>query len=740
MDLVTSLDRLAREGGFTRNDAARHWADRDPRRAREHGILKVSDGGVESIERRRLSETMKMAKGPIPPGLVEAFLELWAPQRPTPEVRTVTDRLLRLRDQLAQAGPAATAAPTRQRKHRPSTQATTSLAHEEELLRTRQELVKAQENATRFRNLAGVLYVALVGLQSAHRQAVHDPQTLEREAVVVRVGQPDNPLTRADGPEEADNPSARPYLHRLLSGWRKTVHALTGGPDGPRQSLTEARRRELITRITRPSAGCHRIAVVGVGTGVAASVITAFLGSALARLRYRAAAGRPDRVIAVDANADDGDTLTARITGEPKTTIRHVLRDAFDITGHEDVRAYTFQTPGQLEILASDVGPTMSESFGVQEYPAVLALLERSYDILLADCGTGLTNPAIGGILDLADSLVLVSTDSVDGAQALADTLDALQSRGHHSLVARAVTVIRSSEPASRDPGGLPEHLAQRCRTVVRIPFDAHLDGDPDIEAAQLEPETRLALLELAAAVADDFTDLGPRGLPAEPPTQPIAIIPAPVAHRVPVPSDPRTGPVMIVPTGPVMVVPTGPPTQPIRITAGPAPYLGTPIPWTEKLRIIDVLFAAYKLTPDARNAARNLAFRSAGFPHPDIEREFRALVNRAVGEPRRTISRLIFHHPQFPTSSQAAAGLDAAWSQGALTEQEYLTKKYWVWEFGRHTPPLVPRADAIYVLDARLAQGALSPDEYCEIVAAVRQRTDLYPADYPHEPIGSWP
>ncbi|MEU7529303.1 MinD/ParA family protein [Saccharothrix sp. NPDC042600] len=734
MDLVSSLDRLAREGGFTRNDTARHWADQDPQRAREHGILKVSDGGVESIERRRLSETMKMTKGPIPVGLVEAFVELWAPQRPTSEVRTVTDRLLRLRDQLAQAGPAATAAPTRQRKHRPSAQATTSSA-QEELLRTRQELVKAQENETRFRDLAGVLYVALVGLQSAHRQTVHDPQTLERDSVVVRAGQPpDNPLTRADGPEEADNPSARPYLHRLLSGWRKTVHALTGGPDSPQQSLPEARRRELITRITRPSAGCHRIAVVGVETGVAASVITACLGSALARLRYRAAAGRPERVIAVDANADDGDTLAAKTTGEPKTTIRHFLRDAFDITGYEDVRAYTFQTPGQLEILASDLGPTMSESFGVWEYPAALALLEHSYDMLLADCGTGLKNPAIKGILDLADSLVLVSTDSVDGAQALADTLDGLQSRGHHSLVARAVTVIRSSEPASRDPepGGLPDHLAQRCRTVVRIPFDAHLDGDPDIEAARIGPETRLALLELAAAVADDFTDLEPREPPAEPPTQPIPIIPAAAPRQVPVPSDPRTGPVMIVPTGP--------PTQPIRITAGPALYPGTTIPWAEKLRIIDVLFAAYKLTPDARNAARHLAFRSAGFPHPDIEREFRALVNRAVGEPRRTISRLIFHHPQFPTSSQAAAGLDAAWEQGALTEQEYLTKKYWVWEFGRHTPPQVPRADAIYVLDARLAQGTLSPDEYCEIVAAVRQRTDLYPADYPHEPIGSWP
>jgi MinD-like ATPase involved in chromosome partitioning or flagellar assembly len=40
---------------------------------------------------------------------------------------------------------------------------------------------------------------------------------------------------------------------------------------------------------------------------------------------------------------------------------------------------------------------------------------------------------------------------------------------------------------------------------VVRIPFDSHLEEGAEIELDKLAPATRLALLELAATVADDF-------------------------------------------------------------------------------------------------------------------------------------------------------------------------------------------------------------------------------------------
>ncbi|MCC5698656.1 hypothetical protein LH612_36535, partial [Klebsiella pneumoniae] len=51
----------------------------------------------------------------------------------------------------------------------------------------------------------------------------------------------------------------------------------------------------------------------------------------------------------------------------------------------------------------------------------------------------------------------------------------------------------------------LTAHFASRCRAVAKIPFDPHLEEGAEVELDQLASRTRLALLELAAIVADDF-------------------------------------------------------------------------------------------------------------------------------------------------------------------------------------------------------------------------------------------
>jgi MinD-like ATPase involved in chromosome partitioning or flagellar assembly len=114
---------------------------------------------------------------------------------------------------------------------------------------------------------------------------------------------------------------------------------------------------------------------------------------------------------------------------------------------------------------------------------------------------------AMKGVLDQADSLVLVSSGSVDGAQTSAATLDWLDAHGYRDLVTRSIAVINSVRPGSGkvDLDRLAAHFASRCRSVVMIPFDPHLEEGAEIELDKLEPATRLALLELAATVADDF-------------------------------------------------------------------------------------------------------------------------------------------------------------------------------------------------------------------------------------------
>nr|WP_242687188.1 MULTISPECIES: MinD/ParA family protein [unclassified Actinopolyspora] len=233
--------------------------------------------------------------------------------------------------------------------------------------------------------------------------------------------------------------------------------------------------------------------------GVGKTTTTATLGSTFSSLRG-------DRVIAVDANPDRG-TLGQKIPMETTATVRHLLRDAQRIRKYSDVRSYTSQGPSRLEVLASEQDPAVSEAFSESDYHTTVSLLEHFYNMVLTDCGTGLMHSAMKGVLDVADSLVIVSPGSVDGARSASATLDWLDAHGYGELVARSVAVINSVRPGSGkvDVDKLAAHFGARCRSVSRIPFDPHLEEGAEVDLDQLAAPTRLALLELAASVADDF-------------------------------------------------------------------------------------------------------------------------------------------------------------------------------------------------------------------------------------------
>jgi MinD-like ATPase involved in chromosome partitioning or flagellar assembly len=284
-----------------------------------------------------------------------------------------------------------------------------------------------------------------------------------------------------------------------LSGWRKAVFVASGHLINVGESPSEIRRRELIARVNQPLRGCYKIAMLSLKGGVGKTTVTASLGSTFSSLRG-------DRVIAVDANPDRG-TLSQKVPLETTATVRHLLRDADRIKRYSDIRSYTSQGPSRLEVLASEQDPAVSEAFSEHDYQRTIALLEHFYNIVLTDCGTGLMHSAMKGVLDLADSLVVVSSGSVDGARTASATLDWLEVHGHRELVARSVAVINSVRPKSGsvDLDRLAEHFASRCRAVCRIPFDAHLEEGAEIELDRLSVDTRQALLRMAATVADEF-------------------------------------------------------------------------------------------------------------------------------------------------------------------------------------------------------------------------------------------
>ncbi|WP_374230466.1 AAA family ATPase [Rhodococcus sp. ARC_M6] len=291
----------------------------------------------------------------------------------------------------------------------------------------------------------------------------------------------------------------KPVKPAPVGGWRKALYALSGRHLNLGNGAKDQRMLELTRQINQPLQGCYKVAVLSLKGGVGKTTTTVTLGSTFASVRG-------DRVIALDANPDRG-TLSQKVPLETPATVRNLLRDEASIEKYSDVRGYTSQSRHRLEVLASDSDPAVSEAFSGEDYMRTVDMLEKFYSIVLTDCGTGLMHSAMKAILDGSNSLIVISSGSVDGARSASATLDWLDAHGHSRLVANSVAVINAVRPGSGkvDLSRVVEHFEQRCRTVQLVPFDPHLEEGAEVDLDRLRPSTRDALFELAAAVAQDF-------------------------------------------------------------------------------------------------------------------------------------------------------------------------------------------------------------------------------------------
>ncbi|WP_231390377.1 MinD/ParA family protein [Nocardia sp. CNY236] len=281
-------------------------------------------------------------------------------------------------------------------------------------------------------------------------------------------------------------------------GWRRAVHKASGGLINPGESAADVVYRDLVERVNQPVRGDYRIAILSLKGGVGKTTTTVGLGSTFASLRG-------DRVIAIDANPDLG-TLAHRVPRQTRSTVRNLLED-HHITRYSDVRAHTSQAPSRLEVLASEQDPAVSEAFSEADYRKALSILQSFYNIILTDCGTGLMHSAMAGVLDMASSLVLVTSPAIDGARSASATLDWLDHHGYSKLVERTVVVVNASRRGAStvDLDQLRKLFLDRTRAVQVVPFDDHLAEGAEIDLELVSKPTRQALLELAAMVADDF-------------------------------------------------------------------------------------------------------------------------------------------------------------------------------------------------------------------------------------------
>jgi MinD-like ATPase involved in chromosome partitioning or flagellar assembly len=142
----------------------------------------------------------------------------------------------------------------------------------------------------------------------------------------------------------------------------------------------------------------------------------------------------------------------------------------------------------------------------------VLRVLQRFYNIILTDCGTGLVHSAMGGVLAESDMVVVVASPAIDSARSALATLDWLERQGFAHLVPGATVVFSASRQGALglDMDKLARHFLPSVRALHVIPFDDHLAEGSEVDLDKLSRQTRQSFVELAASVADGFAAIDP--------------------------------------------------------------------------------------------------------------------------------------------------------------------------------------------------------------------------------------
>lgn len=349
------------------------------------------------------------------------------------------------------------------------------------------------------------------------------PMVQQAHQLEPSVPAPPPPLERASaappGPGPAPQPAAphsaaeftesamlRQRARPAGRGWRRSLYAATRGAVNLGPGSDERRELELQARVSTPIRGSRRIVVISRKGGAGKTTTALMLG-------HTFASHRGDRVVALDANPDAG-SLAHRMRRETARTVTDLLDQRNRIERYADMRGYTSQAADtRLEVVASDDDPRISQALGEEDYRTAIDLLDRHYNLILVDTGTGILDSAIKGILAEADQIVVVMPPALDGARVAAMTLDWLEEHDHADLVRGAVAVVNAVHGrGDLELERIDEHFVARCSAVVHIPWDITLQAGAHTTLGDLRRETRQAYLELAAAVAASFEGSVPAG------------------------------------------------------------------------------------------------------------------------------------------------------------------------------------------------------------------------------------
>jgi len=246
--------------------------------------------------------------------------------------------------------------------------------------------------------------------------------------------------------------------------------------------------------MTRP----NTVAVISPKGGVGKTTISFVLGNLLAeQLRLR--------VVALDANPDFG-TLASLAPDQQRSarSLADLLADSTQIESPAELNPYVARLPTGLHLLGAPAHAELMAQITPGLYSRLLDFLERFYEVVILDLGTGITDPLAQFAVERADQTVVITTPEWVTAAGVLGALRYLQ--------LEQGTLVLNQVPTGRHAGNREVIEANFRRhavdTSATIPYDERLrvmldTGTYALSALKLG--TRVPVKELGAAIAYQF-------------------------------------------------------------------------------------------------------------------------------------------------------------------------------------------------------------------------------------------
>jgi MinD-like ATPase involved in chromosome partitioning or flagellar assembly len=238
------------------------------------------------------------------------------------------------------------------------------------------------------------------------------------------------------------------------------------------------------------------ISVISPKGGVGKTTSTFLIGNVLSEYARM-------RVIAVDANPDFG-TLAALAPDDARSdmSLLELLDNRDRLTGSAEFAPYLSRVPSGLHLAGAPRDAESMAALNPTLYRELVDFLARFYDVIILDCGTGITDPLAQLAVERSDQIVLVTTPDWITSQTVLGAL-------HHLHAERSVVLLNQAHAGGADRAAL-EHvfMQQRLGTRVAVPYDERLRvmlDSASFDLDELERPVRVAIKQLTLAAAQQL-------------------------------------------------------------------------------------------------------------------------------------------------------------------------------------------------------------------------------------------